>query len=154
MNQPVWITENLAIGPALSQEEIKELPKIGIWAIIDMRSEYIDNRYLLSSLGIEFLHISVDDRYSPDFKQVEKLWQFVQVQWQIGKKVYIHCQNGYGRSPIGAICILVKSGWRMEKALYLVEDKHPFVSFTDNQQKFLYKLGQKFTTAKNVDPES
>lgn len=154
MNQPVWITENLAVGPAPYTDQIRGFPQIGISAVVDMRSEYIDDEKLLSSLGIEFLHVPVDDRYAPSFEQIEKLWEFISERWQEGKKVYIHCQNGYGRSPLAAISVLTKSGWPMAKALYLVEDRHPLVSFTDHQQKFLYKLGQKSPPPKSVDPKS
>lgn len=141
----IWITETLAVGPALSADGIERLPQSSIGAVVDMRSEYCDDEKLLSKLGIEFLHLPVDDRYAPTFPQVEELWQFTSIQWGAGKKVYIHCQNGYGRSPLGAICVLTKSGWPMAKALYLVEDKHPLVSFTEYQQKFLYEVGQKFS---------
>lgn len=143
-----WINEQIAVSRAFTDEDISQLKNKGIDAIVDMRSEYSDNKELIKRSGMRFLHIAVDDRYSPTFKQLEEIFDFVNPILDEGKKVLIHCQNGCGRSPIVAIAILAKKWMKIPDAVSLVEDKHPITSFTDEQGRFIYVELDKFLKSK------
>jgi len=135
-----WITDSLAVGPALTNIELEQLKDVGIDAIVDVRSEETDNEDLLKDLDIDFLHINADDRYCPTRKQLNSIFQFVNPLLEKNKKIFVHCQNGYGRSPLVIISILVNRGMSISDAVSLLYDKHPTASFTPQQEKFIYSL--------------
>ena len=143
-----WINGQIAVSGAFMDEDIPRLKNDGIDAIVDMRSEYSDNKELIKKYGMQFLHIAVDDRYSPTFEQLERIFDFVNPILDEGKKVLIHCQNGCGRSPLAAVVILAKNGMEIPDAVSLVEDKHPITGFTDEQGKFIYIELDKFLKSK------
>lgn len=133
-----WITDQIAVSSSFLDEDISYIKGKGIDAIVDMRSEYRDNEKRIKEFGMQFLHIPVDDRYSPTFKQLQQIFNFIEPLFDNGKKILIHCQNGCGRSPLVAIAILAKRGMNIAKAVSLVEDKHPQTGFTEHQQRFIY----------------
>jgi len=145
-----WITSQIAVSGAFLDSDIPYLKRKGINAIVDVRSEYCDNKELIAKFGLKFLHIAVDDRYSPTFDQLKIIFNFVEPILDKGKKILIHCQNGCGRSPLVAIAILAKRGMIVPEAVSLIEDKHPKMSFTYHQERFVYIELEKFLKSKNV----
>jgi len=135
-----WINEQITVGAAFLDEDIPQIKEEDIEAIVDMRSEYCDNAELLKKYNIDFLNIKVDDRYSPTAKQLKEIFNFIEPFLDKGKKILIHCQNGCGRSPLVAISILVKRGMNIQEAVNLIEEKHPCVGFTPQQEEFVYNL--------------
>ena len=135
-----WINDNIAVGAAFNATDTAEIKKLGIEAIIDLRSEYCDDKRQIEELGLKFLHIKVDDRYSPSTEQLKKIFEFVLPFLKKNKKVLMHCQNGYGRSPLVAIALLTKQGMDLVAALGKVKQRHPACSFTPQQEKFLYSF--------------
>ncbi len=133
-----WINERIAVSGAITDEDIPYLKSMGLDAIVDVRSEYSDNEELIKKHGLQYLHISVDDKYTPAPEQLEKALNFIKPMLDEGKRVLIHCQNGTGRSPLMAIAVLVSMGMDVADAAILVEDKHPKTCFSDRQQKFIY----------------
>lgn len=139
-----WITEQIAVGSAFLDEDISTLKAKGIDAIVDVRSEYCDNRELIEKSGMQFLHVGVDDRYSPTLKQLEAIFNFVEPLLDEGKKILIHCQNSCGRSPSIAVAILAKRGMDIDEAVNLIEDKHPITGFSQPQENFIYTELRRF----------
>lgn len=133
-----WINEQIALSGAFKDNDIPYLKGEGVSAIVDIRSEYCDNKEFIEKAGIRFLHIAVDDLCSPTFKQLEEIFNFVEPVLEEGKKVLIHCQNSCGRSPLVVAAILAKRGMEIPDAVGLVEDKHPTVGFSDQQARFIY----------------
>ena len=137
-----WINKQIAVGAAFLDEDIPQIKKEGIDAIVDVRSEYCDNAELLKKYNIDFLNIKVDDCCCPTAKQLKEVFSFVEPFLQKGKKIFIHCQNGCGRSPLVVIAILAKKGMDVSDALYLIKDKHPRVGLTPQQEKFVCNLNK------------
>ena len=145
-----WVTEQIAVSGAFLNEDIPYLKRAGIDAIVDVRSEYSDNKELIEGFELEFLNIKVDDRYSPTLKQLERIFNFIEPLLDKGKRVLIHCQNGCGRSPLVAIATLTKRRMNIADAVGLVEDKHPIVSFTPQQERFIYNELKDFSHYKRA----
>lgn len=133
-----WITDQIAVSGAFLKEMIPYLKSEGISAIVDVRSEHTDEKELIENAGIQFKHIGIDDCYCPTFEQLEEIFDFVEPILNEGRKVLVHCQNGYGRSPLVVVAILAKRGMNVADAIYLVEDKHPWTAFTLRQERFVY----------------
>ena len=139
-----WVTDKLAVSRAFCDEDILSLREQGIDAIVDLRSEHCDNIKLIEELCIQFLHVEVDDRYSPIFEQLEEIFHFIEPLLDSNKKILIHCQNGCGRAPLVAIAVLAKRGMAIADAVGLVEDNNPTTGFTPQQEKFIYSELQSY----------
>lgn len=133
-----WVNDQIAVSGAFSDKDIPYLVNTYVSAIVDVRSEHCDNERLIRDAGIEFLHMRVDDGYTLTLGQLEEIFNFVEPILDKGKKVLIHCQNGCGRSPLVAAAIIAKRGMDIAAAVRLLEDKHPWTSFTLRQEKFIY----------------
>ena len=136
-----WITESIAIGPAIGAKDITSLVVKGVGCIIDLRSEYKDDEDLLMANGIELLHIPIDDGTPPTDEQMHLLHRWLRSRED--KRVFIHCQNGAGRSPIAAMAFLVLEGMTAAEAQDLVERRHPWAGPNPAQMRFLYELEQR-----------
>lgn len=99
-----WLTHTLAIGGTLRPGGIEFLKSLGVQAVIDLRSEALDDKSTFRMNGIKHLHLP-----TPDLCAVSQpmLWRGVNFTRQfilVGEKVLIHCQHGIGRSSL--TCLL------------------------------------------------
>jgi len=58
-----WISKNIAISPAFEMDEINHIKKMGIDAIVDLRSEDQDDADLIRQNKMEFFHVEIDSFY-------------------------------------------------------------------------------------------
>jgi len=135
-----WISDQIAVSPAFEDKEIKKIKEEGFDAIIDVRSEDHDDSELIRNAGMQCFHVSVDDRYAPTQNQLERILNFVNPLLDQEKKVLIHCQNGYQRSPLVAVTIFVHRGMDVADALGLLKQRFPESSFTPIQEEFIDHL--------------
>ena len=66
----VWITPELALGPAPSNDRLRLLTKAGIDSVLDVRSEASDDEAELAKYGLHFLRLPVDDFRAPSQEQL------------------------------------------------------------------------------------
>lgn len=121
-----FITDSLAVGGELrSDRQIGALPGLGITAVVDMRSESLDNVAELERLGIHFLRLPTRDWRPSTQEDLETGSNWVLHEIGIGNagKVLIHCQHGMGRSVILAAAVLLKQGYDWREALRLIKSK-------------------------------
>jgi predicted protein tyrosine phosphatase len=124
-----WLTDLLAVGGCFPMERARELAREhGIRSIIDLRGEACDDAELLSREGIEFLHLPTTDQMGPSREWLERGVEFAGQQMRRGNRVLIHCQEGIGRSPLLALCVLVAEGHEPLAALSLAKDRRELVS--------------------------
>ena len=147
MNNMSWISGQIAVSGAFTDEDIPRLKEEGINAVVDIRSESSDNEELIKKYGMDYLRVKVDDTFSPSFDQLKDVMDFVEPLLDRGRKVLMHCQNGAGRSPLVAVAVLVRRGMKTSDALQLIKHRHPKCGFTDNQRCFLDNELDKFLKA-------
>ena len=123
-----WISADLAIGGRLSNEELAALASAGIGAVIDLRSEAVDEAAILHARRIEFLHLPTDDHAAVSAAMLESGVEFAIGQIERGRRVLVHCEHGIGRSATLALCILVALGLEPMQALRLAKDRRERVS--------------------------
>jgi len=126
-------------------EEIKKLgSKKGI-AILSMVEPFeMQKNTIFSSpvsvddwkrAGISQLSIPSVDFEAPSIQDLQRAVDFIQEQIKAGKKVYIHCKAGRGRSASAAAAYyIVKNKWSVKRAIAFIKEKRPFVSL-DKQSK-------------------
>ena len=123
-----WITPYLAVGGRISNEEVADLARIGVGAVIDLRSEAVDEEVLLRVAGIAFLHLPTDDHAAVTAPMLEAGVEFATAEIDRGRRLLVHCEHGIGRSATLALCILVARGLPPMEALCLAKDRRERVS--------------------------
>ncbi|MGI3900128.1 MAG: protein-tyrosine phosphatase family protein [Janthinobacterium lividum] len=123
-----WITRDLAIGGSLSEAEAARLAETGIGAVVDLRSEAVDERILLEAQGVAFLHLPTDDHAVVTPARLDEGVAFAARQRAAGRRILIHCEHGIGRSATLALAALVDGGMAPLEALSLAKDRRDRVS--------------------------
>lgn len=124
-----WITSDLAIGGRLSDAEAGRLAADqGVGAVVDLRSEAVDERAILAVQGIAFLHLPTDDHAAISPAMLDEGVAFVEAQRAASRRVLIHCEHGIGRSATLALAALVAGGLAPLEALNLAKDRRERVS--------------------------
>jgi protein-tyrosine phosphatase len=132
-----WITPEMAIGPALSKERLRLLTKAGIGSVLDARREASDDEAELARLGLRFLHLPVDDYGAPSQEQLATAAEWTLAQFAQGRKVYLHCRSGIGRSPCIACAILMAIGYPLPDAYAAVRRKRRWATLSESQRAAL-----------------
>lgn len=123
-----WITAQLAIGGRLSNEELAALASAGVGAVVDLRSEAVDEAAILRARGVDFLHLPTDDHAAVSPAMLDSGLGFATGQIERGRRVLVHCEHGIGRSATLVLCILVARGFEPMQALRLAKDRRERVS--------------------------
>ena len=89
---------------------------------------------------MEFFHTGIDDHHTPTREQLESVLNFANLFLNQDKKILIHCQNGSGRAPLIATAVLVKRGMSASDARRIIEEKHPAIGFSAQQEEFISGL--------------
>jgi len=95
----VWVTDQLAVGAApLSYHHLAELHDKGISAILNLCGEFCDLADIERDHGFEVRHLPIPDEEAPDMAALEEALAWLDEAVYLGKKVYIHCRHGIGRT--------------------------------------------------------
>jgi protein-tyrosine phosphatase len=124
-----WITPDLAVGGRLSDAEAGRLAAHqSVGAVVDLRSEAVDERAIFAAQGIAFLHLPTDDHAAITPAMLDEGVAFVAAQRGASRRVLIHCEHGIGRSATLALAALVAGGLTPLDALNLAKDRRDRVS--------------------------
>ncbi len=132
------ITEHIYIGNnqccRIMLDEL--LLKEGIYADLSLEENIVD-----TPLGAKaYLWVPVINDTAPTTESVKLTNSFIKTNIEIGKKIFVHCQNGHGRAPTIVIAYLISSGMKFEEALRLVKEKRPVMHLDPLQENFLKNL--------------
>ena len=133
----VWITPELALGPAPSKDRIRFLSRAGINSVLDVRSEASDDESELSTHGLRFLHLPIADFRAPSQEQLATATDWTLAEFAAGRKVYLHCRSGIGRSPCVACAVLMAMGYPLPEAYTAVRRERPWATLSETQQAAL-----------------
>lgn len=135
-----WITPELALGPRFDADESRILVRQGVGAVIDVRSEASDDEAVLAGLGLHFLHLPVDDHRPPTQEQLQEATQWALAEIAAGRRLYVHCRSGIGRSPTIATAILIAIGYSPGEAYQAVKRRRPWATLSDDQWEALERF--------------
>ena len=94
-----WVTDHLAVGPApMSYAALDSLRGQGVGAILNLCAEFTDLHGIEAAHGFEVYHLPIEDQETPDLKELEKALDWLDEAIYLGKKVFIHCRHGIGRT--------------------------------------------------------
>ena len=112
-----WITDNLVVSGAISDDHFVDLAQMNVRAIVDVRSETQDDSKLLNNFGIDYLNIPVLNHYSPTQDQLDSSTAWINERFENNRKVLVHCQEGVGRSVTLACAVLMLDGYTVKGSI-------------------------------------
>jgi protein-tyrosine phosphatase len=105
------LTPQIYIGAQHGLAGKRKLKRLGISGIVNMRSEFDDNRHRLAL--DKYCHLPTAEFTAPTIIQLNQGIDFIQSIVQKGEKVYIHCTEGVSRAAtlaaayfISQVCLL------------------------------------------------
>ncbi len=136
------ITENIYLGTAMCCENHKDfyaekMKEHNIFADIDLRLETGEPTPQTQA----HTHLPVQDTFPPTLEQTKLGVEIIDQVVKMGKRVYVHCQVGHGRSPTLVIAyFILKEGMQIQEAVDFVKSKRHEVHPTEKQLEFLHSL--------------
>lgn len=140
------ITETVFLGTNLcchSKSHIQELLDIGITAEIDLEKE----RQEKAPDVPVYLWLPVTDKEAPTVEQLAAGVGLITQMSKAGKKVYVHCKNGHGRSPTMVAAYLISEGKFVSEAIDLIKAARPEIHLEEVQLKALENYHQLITVS-------
>lgn len=106
-----WVTPNLATGPApMSYDHLECLKSQNIDAILNLCAEYCDLHDIESKQGFEVHYLPIEDEETPQLQALEEALAWLDESIYLGKKVYVHCRHGIGRTGTIISAYLLRRG--------------------------------------------
>ena len=117
----------MAIGGRLTAAQLQRLRiDHAIAAVVDLRSEALDDADLLRRQDIAFLHLPTEDHAAVSPLMLDTGVAFLSAH--VGRRVLAHCEHGIGRSATLVLAALVAQGMTPLDALSLAKDQRERVS--------------------------
>lgn len=106
-----WVAPQLGVGPApMSHAALDSLRAQGVRAILNLCAEFTDLHAIEAAGGFEVYHLPVEDEAAPDLAELEKALDWLDEAIYLGKKVFIHCRHGVGRTGTVLNAYLLRRG--------------------------------------------
>src|SRR6185503_9940692 len=92
----------------------------------------------LRDAGIEYVQIPCWDRRAPTLEDAERAVELLAARVEEGKRVYVHCASGAGRSVALVTCYLaVHRGLTIDDAFARIKSLRPRASLSVVQRRFV-----------------
>ncbi|AKM78366.1 MAG: hypothetical protein UY31_C0020G0009 [Candidatus Wolfebacteria bacterium GW2011_GWE1_48_7] len=136
------ITDQIYIGTNFCCETHfdPELLKKGVTYDLSLEVERVD----APTGGAAYLWLPVPDMHAPTPQQFSMGVSFIKTAVQSGRKIYVHCKNGHGRSPVMVAAYLVTTGLSADDAVALIKQKRPEIHLQDVQMEGLRQFEQTY----------
>lgn len=130
------ITNNIFLGTNLCcqvRSHIQILLDLGITAEIDLEKERQD---IAPDVEV-YLWLPVVDKSAPTMNQFIAGVRLIQEMVNHGKKVYVHCQYGHGRSPAMVMAYFISQGESVAHAIDIIKQARPEIHLEEIQMQAL-----------------
>lgn len=112
------------------------LKKEGITADISLEDVRLDHPF-----GVEaYLWLPTRDNTAPSPDQLRLGIQTLTELVRQGKKIYVHCKNGHGRTSTLLAAYFISKGKNLDEAIGIIKKGRPGIHLQDNQRAALINL--------------
>ena len=123
-----WVDDRVLLGALPFRQDVAALKAAGVGAVLNTCREWRGPVEEYQAAGIEELRLPITDFTAPSLDDVRAGVAFIQRQAAAGRKVYVHCKAGRGRSATIVLCYLVAQGHSPEEAQALLIQKRAHVN--------------------------
>ena len=125
-------------GP-ISEAELEYLKSCRVAALVRLVEEHLTRvtSEQVKQVGLEDLHLPVDDFHAPTIEQIELALNFIRDYIAKGKAVGVSCGAGYGRTGTILACYLISKGLSADEAINQVRSKRPGSIEIGEQEKVI-----------------
>ena len=108
------VSDGLYRGAQPEADGFKELEKLGVKTVLNLRSAHSDGK-LLEGAGLDYVHIEMQ-AWDAEYDEVKQALQIITDKSK--QPVFVHCQHGADRTgTVIAAWRLVADGWTKERAI-------------------------------------
>jgi tyrosine-protein phosphatase SIW14 len=115
------VNERISRGGQPTEEGIKNLAKMGVKTVVDLRREgedgehsTRDERKVVEAAGMRYVHVPMKGFVAPTDAQIAKILAI----FDSPEKVFVHCKKGKDRTGTVVACYrIARDGWNNKKAL-------------------------------------
>jgi len=133
-----WIAPHLQLGGFLYPSDAAALAREGVGAVVNVSRELIEPRASIEAAGLVYHQVPCWDGRVPELGDAQAGVRFIAAQVAEGRKVYIHCASGVGRSVSLALCYLCAcEGALPDEALAAISRARPRVALSRVQRSFV-----------------
>jgi len=137
------ITSHIYVGAQHGLAGKRKLNRMGINAIVNMRSECDDNQHDLV-LG-DYCYLPTIEFTAPEIAQLQEGVDFIQRAVEKEGKVYIHCSEGISRAPTLAAAYFISQGMTLPDTLALIKESRPFINILPVQMARLSEFADMYS---------
>lgn len=106
-----WVTSHLGAGPAPHQQaHLRALAGQGIQCILNLCDELAELVHIEREFGFEVYHLPVIDEEAPELEALDLALEWMDEALFLGKRVYVHCRHGIGRTGTVLNAYLLRKG--------------------------------------------
>jgi len=135
------IDEQVLLGGALMFDDLARLRRQGVEAVVNLCAERSDNPRRLEAAEMVYLWLPVADTHPPTVEQILQGLAWIEQHVYAGRKVYIHCAAGMGRSVTLLACwYLYTCGMSVPQVLEFVKRRRPQAALTRRQVRRIEEM--------------
>ena len=136
-----FIDEQVLLGGALMFDDLERLRRQGVGAVVNLCAERPDNPRRLGRAQMDYLWLPVADTQAPTVDQIVQGLAWLEQCLRTGRKVYIHCAAGMGRSVTLLACWYLYTGsMSVPQVLAFVKRRRPQASLTRRQVRRIEEI--------------
>lgn len=132
------ITPHIYLGGQYKKHSLRRMKKMGITAIVNMRTSPIPSTTLIHDF--ETLHLPTRDYHAPTILQLQNGIKFISQVIKKNGRVYVHCRQGEGRGPTMVAAYLMSTGITLDDSLNLIKRTRTFIHPNKEQTDRLKEL--------------
>jgi protein-tyrosine phosphatase len=133
-----WVTPQILVGGFLCPSDAAALARDGVHAVVNVSRELVEPVGALRAAGLAYLQVPAWDGRVPALDDAHRGVSFIAGHIAAGRKVYVHCASGVGRSVSLVLCYrCAREGADFEEALASISRARPRVSLSRVQRAFV-----------------
>lgn len=133
-----WVRPNILLGGFLARSDVAVLAAEGIGAVVNVSRELVEPRGVIEAAGIAYHQVPCWDGRVPALEDADRGVRFMAGHVADGRKVYVHCASGVGRSVSLLLCYLAAyQGADVDATLAEIRALRPRVSLSRVQRAFV-----------------